>query len=193
MTGDAIELTTPELMEQFEQQKTELVKQTHLAEERLNDLNYLQTEFDNYRKWSEKEKEFIITLANENLIKDLLVILDDFERALPSLEQEKIKEGIGMIYTKMVKILADYGLEPIECVGQKFDPNFHEALCREQRDEEPDTIVDEIGKGYRLKSKVIRPSKVIIAEKSTLEKRLKQWVKRKLSGLILGHPIARLR
>ncbi|MDD1679758.1 MAG: nucleotide exchange factor GrpE [Methanomicrobiales archaeon] len=165
MTGDAIEFTTQQLTEQVEQLKTELVKQTHSAEEHLNELKYLQAEFDNYRKWSEKEKELIITLANENLIKDLLIILDDFERALPSLEKEKNKEGICMIYNKMVKILADYGLQPIEGVGRKFDPNFHEVLCKEQCDEEPDTIVEEIGKGYRLKSKVIRPSKVIIAEK----------------------------
>ena len=166
MTGDAIEFTTEQLMELVEQQKTELAKQTHLAEKRLNDLKYLQAEFDNYRKWSEKEKESIITVANENLIKDLLVILDDFDRALPSLEQEKNEEGIRMIHDKMVKILADHGLQPIECVGQKFDPNFHEVLYKEQCNEDPDTIVEEIGKGYRLKSKVIRPSKVIIAEKS---------------------------
>jgi molecular chaperone GrpE len=152
-------------MEQVEQLKTELAKQTHLAEERLNDLKYLQAEFDNYRKWAEKEKELTITLANENLIKDLLIILDDFERALPSLEQEKNKEGISMIHNKMVKILANYGLQPIACVGKKFDPDFHEVLYKEQCDEEPDTIVEEIGRGYRLKSKVIRPSKVMIAEK----------------------------
>ena len=59
-----------------------------------NRLKYLQADFDNYRKWSEKEKGAIIALANENLIKDLLVILDDFERALPSLEQEKNREGV---------------------------------------------------------------------------------------------------
>jgi molecular chaperone GrpE len=165
MTGNAIEFTTQQLMEEIEQLKTELVKQTYLAEERLNDLKYLQAEFDNYRKWSEKEKELIITLANENLIKDLLVILDDFERSLPSLEKEKNKEGISMIHNKMVKILADYGLQPIECVGEKFDPNFHEVLCKEQCDKEPDTILNEIETGYQLKSKVIRPSKVLIAEK----------------------------
>ena len=57
------------------------------------------------------------------------LILDDFERALPSLEQEKNKEGMQMVYKKLLKILSEYGLEPIECVGKKFDPNSHEALC----------------------------------------------------------------
>ncbi len=142
----------------------ELTEMTHLADERLKQLKYLQAEFDNFRKWSEKEKGSVITLANENLLKDLLVILDDFEQALPSLEDEKNREGVGMVYQKMVKILARYGLEPITCMGKKFDPQFHEVLCKKKCSEEAETIVEEIGKGYRLKSKVIRPSKVMIAE-----------------------------
>ncbi len=155
--------------EEIEQVKKELEEQTHLAEDRLDRLKYLQADFDNYRKWSEKEKAAIIALANENLVKDLLVILDDFERALPSLEQEKNKEGMEMIFKKMSKILLEYGLEPIECVGKKFDPNSHEALCKEQCGMETGTILEDLGKGYRLKSKVIRPSKVKIAEQVTGE------------------------
>ncbi|WP_292427696.1 nucleotide exchange factor GrpE [Methanoregula sp.] len=164
MDTDDVQLKKQQLPEEIERLKKELDEKTLLAEERLNRLKYLQADFDNYRKWSEKEKGAVIALANENLIKDLLVILDDFERALPSLEQEKNKEGILMIRKKILKILADYGLHPIDCVGKKFDPNFHDVLCREQCDKEPDTILSEIGKGYQLKSKVIRPSKVVIAE-----------------------------
>lgn len=167
MTGDAIEFTKQQLVEQIEQLKKELGEQTHLAEERLNRLHYLQADFDNYRRWSDKEKGSIIALANENLIRDLLVILDDFERALPSIELEENREGIRMIHKKLMKILDDYGLQPIECVGKRFDPNFHEVLCKERCDREPDTIIEEIGKGYHLKSKVIRPSKVKIAEKGS--------------------------
>ncbi len=154
-----------QLTEEIERLRTRLDEMTLLAEERLSRLKYLQADFDNYRRWSEKEKGAIITLANENLIKDLLVILDDFERALPALDQEKNKEGISMIQKKLLKILAGYGLQPIDCVGKRFDPNFHEVLCKEQCDREPDTILDDIGRGYQLKSKVIRPSKVVIAEK----------------------------
>jgi molecular chaperone GrpE len=78
---------------EIERLRKDLDTQTRLAEERLDRLKYLQADFDNYRKWSEKDKGAIIALANENLIKDLLVILDDFDQALPSLEQEKNKEG----------------------------------------------------------------------------------------------------
>jgi len=165
MVADDLQLKKQQLTEEIKRLDEELEEKTLLAEERLTRLKYLQSDFDNYRKWSEKEKGAIIALANENLIKDLLVILDDFERALPSLEQEKNREGISMIHKKLLKILTDYGLQPIDCLGKKFDPNFHEVLCKEQCDKEPYTILEDIGKGYRLKSKVIRPSKVMIAEK----------------------------
>lgn len=157
-------------METIEQLKKELEEQTRLAEERLDQLKYLQADFDNFRKWHAKEKDVITTLANERLIQDLLVVLDDFERALPAIDQEKNKEGMRMVYKKLVKILSDYGLEPIECIGKKFDPNIHEALCKEQCGKETGTVLEDLGKGYRLKSKVIRPSKVKIAEQVTGEK-----------------------
>ncbi len=157
-------------MEDLEQLKKDLEKQTRQAAERLDQLKYLQADFDNFRKWNAKEKDAITAMANERLIHDLLVVLDDFERALPSLETEKNKEGMQMVYKKLIKILSEYGLEPIECVGRKFDPNTHEALCREPCGQETNTILEDLGKGYRLKSKVIRPSKVKIAEQVTGEK-----------------------
>ena len=131
MDTDDVQCKNQQLTEEIERLKRELDEKTLLAEERLNRLRYLQSDFDNYRKWSEKEKGAIITLANENLIKDLLVILDDFERAVPSLEQEKNREGISMVQKKFLKILAGYGLQPIDCEGKKFDPNYHEVLCKE--------------------------------------------------------------
>lgn len=166
METDDVRLSRSQLTEEIERLKAELDEKTLLAEERLDRLRYLQSDFDNYRKWSEKEKSAVIALANESLIKDLLVILDDFERAMPSLDQEKNREGIEMIQKKLMKILAGYGLEPIECMGKKFDPNFHEVLCREPCDREQDTVVSDVAKGYQLKSKVIRPSKVVIAKNS---------------------------
>ena len=95
------------MTEDLELVKKDLEIQTRLAEDRLDRLKYLQADFDNFRKWSEKEKASIIALANENLIKDLLVILDDFEQALPSLELEQNKEGMKMIQKKMVKLYYD--------------------------------------------------------------------------------------
>jgi molecular chaperone GrpE len=156
-----------QLSDEIERLRKDLDTQTRLAEERLDRLKYLQADFDNYRKWSEKDKAAIIALANENLIKDLLVILDDFDQALPSLEQEKNKEGMMMVRKKMLKILKEYGLQPIECEGKKYDPHFHEVICMERCHEEQNIILEDIGKGYQLKTKVIRPSKVKIAEHIT--------------------------
>lgn len=151
-------------MDEIEKLKKDLEDQTRRAEERLNQLRYLQADFDNFRKWNAKEKNLITDMANERLIADLLVILDDFEHALPSMEQEKNKEGIEMIYKKFLKILSSYGLQPIDCVGKKFDPHFHEAICTEKCAREQNTVLEDLGKGYQLKDKVIRPSKVKIAE-----------------------------
>lgn len=167
MTGNDVQLTEDQLREIIEGLKKELEEKTTLAQDRLDRLKYLQADFDNYRKRFEKEKESIINLASENLIKELLVILDDFERALPSIENEKNKEGINMLYKNFLKILAEHGLQPIESIGKKFDPNFHEVQCNEKSDKENGIILEDLEKGYLLKSKVIRPSKVKIAENIT--------------------------
>lgn len=157
-------------MDEIEKLKKDLEDQTRLAEERLNQLKYLQADFDNFRRWYAKEKDLITNMANERLIDDLLVILDDFEHALPSMEQEKNKEGMEMIYKKILKILSAYGLQPIDCIGKKFDPHFHEAICTEKCAREQNTVLEDLLKGYRLKDKVIRPSKVKIAEHVMEEK-----------------------
>jgi molecular chaperone GrpE len=133
-------------------------------EEKLNQLKYLQADFDNYKKQFEKEKEIIIKLANENLIKELIIILDDFEQALKQIENEKNKEGLELLHKKFFNILEKHGLKKIEALGNKFDPNFHEALMKEISDKENGTIIEELQKGFMLKSKVIRPSRVKIAE-----------------------------
>ena len=83
----------------------ELEEKARLAEEYLNHLKYLQADFDNYRKQFDKEKESIIKLANENLIKELIIILDDFEQALKQIENEKNKEGLILLHKKFFKIL----------------------------------------------------------------------------------------
>lgn len=167
MTAEEIQPDIRHLEQEIGRLKAQLEEKTRLAEERQSQIQYLRADFDNYRKRSEKEKESTVALANENLMKDLLVILDDFERALPSLQQEKNQEGISMIYKKMVRILADYGLQPIECLNKKADPHFHDVICREKCGLEPGTILEDIERGYQLKTKVIRPSKVKVAEKET--------------------------
>ena len=143
----------------------ELEEYKRLAEEGIDKLKYLQADFDNYRKKFDKEKESIIKLANENLIKELIVILDDFESSIKLTENDKNKEGILLLKKKFFDLLQKRGLKEIESLGKKFDHNFHDVLCKELSEHDDDVVIEEIQKGYILCSKVIRPTKVKISQK----------------------------
>lgn len=145
--------------------KSELEEAKKTAEERLNHLKYLQADFDNYRKQFEKEKGQIIQLANEALINELIVILDDFDAAIKISGDEKNQKGLQTLKKKFFNILANHGLNEIEALGKKFNSEFHEALCKELSKHDEDEIIEEIQKGYILKSKVIRTSKVKVSRK----------------------------
>jgi molecular chaperone GrpE len=159
-----------EYEEEIRRLKEELKKYKEISEERLNAIKYLQADFDNYRKKFEKEKEQIIRLANENLIKELIIILDDFESSIQQIKNEEDKKGVELLYKKFMKTLEEKGLKQIEALGKKFNPEFHEVLCKEEKeDEEDEKIIEEIQKGYILNSKVIRASKVKIIKKQNKE------------------------
>jgi molecular chaperone GrpE len=149
---------TEELRKQLEESKK-------LAEERLNQLKYLQADFDNYRKKFDKEKEQIIELANETLIKELIVTLDDFDAAIKLSVEGENKKGLLTLKKKFFDILVNQGLKEIEALGKQFNPEFHEVLCKELSKHDEDEVIEEIQKGYILKSKVIRTSKVKVSKK----------------------------
>lgn len=147
--------------EEIEQIKNPLEEQSQLAEKRLEQLKYLQADFDNYRKNFEKEKQQIIKQANEEIIRELLSTLDGLEKALETEHLER--EGLAMIYKNFLKVLEKYGIKEIESIGEKFDPHFHEVITKEFSDEDEGTILEEIQKGFLLHSKILRPSKVKIS------------------------------
>ncbi|MEM0465303.1 MAG: nucleotide exchange factor GrpE [Candidatus Pacearchaeota archaeon] len=159
------------LIADIDKLKKELEETKKLAEERLNQLKYFQADFENYRKQFDKEKQQIIELANESLIKELIVILDDFDAAIKMSTKDIDREGLLNIKKKFFDILANHGLKEIESLGKKFNPEFHEVLCKELSNHDEDEIIEEIQKGYILKSKVIRTSKVKVSKKN--EKNLK--------------------
>lgn len=168
MSTDNIQkATNEELQESVDVLRKKLEEKAKLAEDRLSQLRYLQADFENYRKNFERERENIISLANEDLISDLLVVVDDFERALSAMKESKDKEGVMIVYSNFIKILENKGLRSIETSGKKFDPNLHEALCREACEKDDGLVLEELQRGFMLKSKVIRPSKVKISEKQT--------------------------
>ncbi len=131
----------------------------------------LYSEFENFRKRTNKERLDLIENASESLIKDILPIIDDFERALQTLEKEEdekaqnTKEGMTLIYKKLLSTLEHKGLKPINAKGEVFDENLHEAVSQlpAQNEEDKGKVFDEVQKGYYLNNKVIRYSKVVVS------------------------------
>ncbi|MEE0481294.1 MAG: nucleotide exchange factor GrpE [Mitsuokella jalaludinii] len=132
-------------------------------QEKKDRLLRLQADFDNFRRRSAKEREEISAVVTQNFCKDMLPLLDNFERAMAAetKDVEAFQKGVEMIFTQFQEILKKNGLEYIEAVGQKFDPNFHQAVMRvEDPEKEDDTVAQELQKGYMVKGHVIRPSMV---------------------------------
>lgn len=138
-------------------------------QEKDNRLKRLQADFENFRRRTSKEREEIGNVVTQELLKNLLPIVDNFDRAMATEQQdgEAFKKGVEMIYTQLGETLKNAGLEPIETEGQKFDPNFHQAVMRvENPDLDDDTIAQELQKGYIVRGKVIRPSMVQVVSNS---------------------------
>ncbi|WP_147532413.1 nucleotide exchange factor GrpE [Bacillus marasmi] len=125
----------------------------------------LQADFDNFRRRSRLDAEASEKYRAQSLVTDLLPALDNFERALAmTAENEQTKslqQGMEMVYKSILEALKKEGVEPIEAVGQEFDPNFHQAVMQvEDANFGSNIVVDEFQKGYCLKDRVIRPSMV---------------------------------
>jgi molecular chaperone GrpE len=126
-------------------------------------------DFDNYRKRMLRDREQLTRCANEELIKRLLEVIDNIERALSAAEESEdfdaFRKGIQLIYRHMKDILGKEGLCAIECLGETFDPNYHEAvMALEKEGEKSEKVIEEIQKGYMLDGRVIRPSKVVVSK-----------------------------
>lgn len=120
---------------------------------------------DNIKKRAQRDKEQYVLYANETLVKKLLSQLDNLEKAMENAEISQdyaiLAKGVEMIYRNIQDILKSEGIECIECLGQAFDPRFHQPLATEDSDEHPDnTIIEEFQKGYTMHQRVIRPSLV---------------------------------
>jgi molecular chaperone GrpE len=148
--------------------KTETIdEQSDKLEELNNRYMRLQADFVNYKKRIEREKKSIYDYALEDIIMELLPVIDNFERALLSVEDEDdgFYKGMKMIYSQLIEVLNNSGLEEIHAVDEKFDPNYHHAVFQEESDEyDEGTVMEVFQKGYKLNDKVIRPSMVKVAK-----------------------------
>lgn len=157
---------------ELEQLKDQLLLKEKEAESYYDRLIRLQAEFENFRKRTIKEKAEFTKYANEELIKNLLPVLDNLERALTSAEQTKdfegLSKGVEMIYKQFSEALKKAGLTEIEALNQRFDPVVHEAVARvESSDIEPNTVVEVLQKGYYFHDRVLRPALVKVAVQSS--------------------------
>lgn len=131
----------------------------------------LTADFDNYRKRIVKEKSEYIKYGNEHLLKEMLPIIDNFERALQAennADAASILKGVEMIFVQLTQTLEKFGLKSESAKGQTFDPNLHDAMSNVTDPEvEPGTIVDEHQKLYRYHDKLIRPALVTVAQEAS--------------------------
>jgi len=135
------------------------------ANTHLNDLKRLAAEFENYRKRVAREQQALSTRAAERLVKELLPIVDDLERALEAAEEHeeaKLEEGVRLVHRQLESVLEREGLAEIETNG-KFDPHVHEALLAQPAEAEEGSVIGVLQKGYRLGDRVLRPARVIVA------------------------------
>ena len=129
----------------------------------------LYSEFDNYKKRTNKEKLDLLSTASEKVIVGLLPVIDDFERAIAANEKSEdlaaIKEGFVLIYNKLIQLLKRFDVEEIQAKGEEFNTDYHEAITHfpAQKDEDKGKVMDVTEKGYKIKDKVIRYSKVVVA------------------------------
>lgn len=131
-------------------------------------LKRSMAEFDNFRKRSEKEKATMFDMGARSIAEKILPIVDNFERAMVAAPKEgdgkAFADGITMIYNQLKKTLEDLGVKPIDCVGQPFDPNFHNAVMHVEDESLGENVVaEELLKGYMYKDSVLRHSMVKVA------------------------------
>lgn len=132
-------------------------------------MKRLQADFENFRRRTRQEKEELSNLVVQDFIKELLPMLDNFDRAMAAeaTDAAKFQQGVEMIYNQLAEILKNRGMELIDTKEAKFDPNFHQAVMRVENPElEDETIAMELQKGYMVKGKVIRPSMVQVVANS---------------------------
>jgi len=131
-------------------------------------LKRSMAEFDNFRKRSEKEKATMFDMGARSIAEKILPVVDNFERAMVAAPKEgdgkAFADGITMIYNQLKKTLEDLGVKPIDCVGQPFDPNFHNAVMHVEDESLGENVVaEELLKGYMYKDSVLRHSMVKVA------------------------------
>ncbi|NNK84815.1 MAG: nucleotide exchange factor GrpE [Desulfobacterales bacterium] len=129
----------------------------------------ISAEFENYKKRSAREMDDFRKFANQSLIKEMLAVVDNLERALTSSNGNSsvdkcMTDGVNLTLREILKVFEKFNVKPIESIGQPFDPNFHQAMMQEETDDYPEnTVITELQKGYMIHDRLLRPSMVVVA------------------------------
>ncbi|MGA9754644.1 MAG: nucleotide exchange factor GrpE [Desulfobaccales bacterium] len=148
--------------------QNKLQEKTKEAEENYARLLRLAADMENLKKRQERERADLLQFGNENLIKELLPVVDNLERALDHGRQldapGALLDGIDMVYQGFLKALDRFGVTPLDSVGQPFDPAFHNAVMQEAAPDLPDgSVIKELQKGYLMNQRLLRPAMVVVA------------------------------
>ena len=167
-SGEAMQETAPE--PEAEEMLEELEQLRRKAEERdaiFEKLQHATADFVNYQKRMNKERESLRQFAVQELVQALVPCLDNFDHAIAAAESspdQTFLQGVKLVEQEFVRVLHNFGVERMEVLGQKFDPNFHEAVMQEENDEVAhETILDELRAGYTLNGRVIRAAQVKVS------------------------------
>ncbi len=136
------------------------------GEEFKAQLIRMAADFENFKKRARKEKEDLRKFGNEHLMRDILPVLDNLERALAHVDSDAnpLVEGIKMVSKQFLQVMENYGVRPIESTGKTFDPAIHDAMTQQPTaDAEPGTVLQEFERGFTIHERLLRPAKVIVA------------------------------
>lgn len=164
-----IEPEVVETEDEIEKLRNELTQA--LNDIKVHQEQYLRTlaEMENLRKRTQRDKEDLAKFANENILREILPVIDNLERAVDHAEQAETNdglfEGVQMTLTQFSQLLTKFGVEPVDAIGQPFDPAYHQAMGQLESDEHPvNTVVQQMQKGYQLNSRLLRPAFVMLAK-----------------------------
>ncbi len=167
---DSIQEDAPENTDAPENMEKMIETAREEAKENYDRFLRLSAEFDNYKKRSTREMDSFRKFANESIVKELLPVVDNLERAIDSStngegSKDSIVEGISMTLKEIIKVLEKYGVQPVEALEKPFDPSFHEAVMQEESEEHNDnTVIKEFQKGYVIHDRLLRPAMVVVAK-----------------------------
>jgi molecular chaperone GrpE len=167
--AESTELPSEELPTDPEELKNLLIQKSQEAQENYDRFVRLAADLENLKKRQEREISEVRQFANENLIKELLPILDNLERALEHGRQSEapdpLMEGLDLVNQDFLKVLGRFGITPINSIGEPFDPAYHHAVMEEEAPEVDDqTVLKELQKGYLLQNRLLRPAMVVVSK-----------------------------